>query len=247
MADINEHLRQIMEKSDKIGENGKGRGVTRLGYSPQEDSMHDCFRKIAKEEGLKFYTDQVGNSYAYLVEADKYDYIGSHLDSVVEGGKFDGPLGVALGLAVLLDARDKNIPIPLKIIALRTEESANFMYCMIGSKLITGNFDQSLKDDLRGLDGRFLKDIFEEKSYTFNPEPISDIKSYLEVHIEQGRVLEREKKKLGFVTTMAGSARLIVDLIGFAEHSGTTSMAIRKDSLTAAAEIILDVEKIAQN
>lgn len=246
MLEISKYLKDIMEKFNKVGQSPTGKGVTRLGYSPVEDQMHETFKKIAEDQGLKYYRDQVGNSYAYLKDYDKYDYIGSHLDSVVEGGKFDGVLGVALGLAVLLTARDREIDIPLKVIALRTEESSNFMYSMIGSKLITGNFDKSLIDELRSLDGKYLKDIFKEKGYTFDPEPISDIKNYIEVHIEQGRVLEEEGKKIGLITTIAGSSRFLVDLRGFAEHSGATPMNIRKDSLCAGAEIILNVEKIGK-
>lgn len=246
MSKMDKYVKIIFDKFKNIGNNDNGNGVTRLGYSPIEDAMHSCFIDIVKSEGLNYYTDEVGNSYAYLRKYDKYDYIGSHLDSVVEGGKFDGVLGVSVGLAILLVARDEEIDIPIKVVALRCEESSNFMVSMVGSKLITDNFDRSLIGDMRSLDGIYLKDLFKERSYSFYPKPIDDIKKFIELHIEQGRVLETEKKQIGIVNTIAGTSRFVVDLKGFAEHSGATPMSIRQDSLCAAADIILNVEKIGK-
>lgn len=242
--EFKKHLNNIMNEFNKIGNNEENKGVTRLGYSQIEDKMHECFLKIAKKENLQTYTDEVGNSYAYFKEYDKYDYIGSHLDSVVQGGKYDGVLGVAVGLALLIYLKDKNIDIPLKVIALRCEESSNFMYSMIGSKLITKSINEKSIEKLKSLDGKMLKDIFNEKSYSIKPSKISDIKKFIELHIEQGRVLESKNKKIGIVTTIAGSSRFIVKIKGMAEHSGATPMEIRKDSLCAASEIILEIERI---
>ena len=94
MGEFKKYLNNIMNEFNEIGNNEENKGVTRLSYSQTEDKMHECFLKIAKKENLQTYTDEVGNSYAYFKKYDKYDYIGSHLDSVVEGGKYDGVLGV---------------------------------------------------------------------------------------------------------------------------------------------------------
>mgnify|MGYP001546554095 CR=1 FL=1 len=246
MGEFKKYLNYIMNEFNKIGKNEENKGVTRLGYTKTEDKIHDCFLKIAKNEKLHTYRDEVGNSYAYLKKSKKYDYIGSHLDSVVEGGKYDGVLGVAIGLSLLLYLRDKKIDLPLKVIALRCEESSNFMYSMIGSKLITGSIDEKSLNNLTSLDRKRLKDIFREKSYSMNPSRISDIKNFIELHIEQGRVLESKNKKIGIVNTIAGSCRFLVRIKGLAEHSGATPMEIRKDSLCAASEIILEIENIGE-
>lgn len=247
MKEIKKYLSEILSRFSEIGSNGDGKGYTRLGYSDVEDQMHKCFLDYAKEYGLNTYTDKVGNSYVYIKEHEKYDYIGSHLDSVIEGGQFDGPLGVAVGLSILIYIKENNLDIPLKVIAFRNEESTNFLYATIGSKLITGKLDLETFNRLKSLNGEKLSDIFKEKSLNPNTEIISDIKSFMEIHIEQARVLESENKNIGIITTIAGSCRLIVTINGVAEHSGATPMDFRHDALCAASEIILKVEEIGNN
>jgi N-carbamoyl-L-amino-acid hydrolase len=131
------YLNYIMDRFYPIGEDSNG-GVTRLAYTALEDQMHEEFISIGKEEGYQISVDQVGNSYLSLGDYDEYYLVGSHLDSVVNGGRYDGVLGVAVGLLLLKVFKEEKIDIPLKVVALRCEESSNFMKATFGSSLITG-------------------------------------------------------------------------------------------------------------
>ena len=239
------YLNYIMDRFYPIGEDSNG-GVTRLAYTALEDQMHEEFISIGKEEGYQISVDQVGNSYLSLGDYDEYYLVGSHLDSVVNGGRYDGVLGVAVGLLLLKVFKEEKIDIPLKVVALRCEESSNFMKATFGSSLITGEVNPKDFELLKSRTGENLGDIFDNRGYSKNPEKIKGVKNYIELHIEQGRILESEDLKVGIVTVIAGNVRLKVNIKGMAEHSGATPMNIRQDALCGAAQIILGVEKIGQ-
>lgn len=247
MNSLKENLIQIMQEFYPIGANEESNGVTRLGYSEVEDKMHEKFLELAKAYGLGTYVDEVGNAYAYLGEYDEYHLIGSHLDSVIEGGRFDGVVGVATGLAILKYLKDENINLPIKTVAFRCEESSNFMHAMLGSNLVTGHVKFENIKELKNREGKTLGEIFTEKGYSFEPGIISGVKDYIEIHIEQGRVLEEHGNEIGIVNTIAGGIKIVAELEGMAEHAGATPMNLRADTLAATAEIILKVEKIAKN
>jgi len=238
------YMRYIMDRFYSIGEDESG-GVTRLGYTEAEDQMHNELVKIGREEGYKVEIDEVGNTFLSMNKPNNYYLIGSHLDSVVNGGRYDGVLGVAAGLLLLKRIKDSNLKIPLKVVAFRCEESANFMKATLGSSLITGEYDT--KDfNLKSKTGKTLGDIFKERGYSQKPEIIKGVSAYLELHIEQGRVLETENLSIGIVSSIAGNTRFKVNIEGMAEHSGATPMDIRKDALCDAAEIILGIERIGR-
>jgi len=238
------YLRYIMDRFYPIGEDRSG-GVTRLAYTEAEDQMHDELIKIGQEEGYKVEIDEVGNTFLSINKPDNYYLIGSHLDSVVNGGRYDGVLGVAAGLLLLKRIKESDFKIPLKVVAFRCEESANFMKATLGSSLITGEYDP--KDfNLKSKTGKALGQVFKERGYNPKPEIIKGVLAYLELHIEQGRVLETENLRIGVVSSIAGNTRFKVNIEGLAEHSGATPMNIRKDALCDAAEIILGIEKIGQ-
>ena len=132
-----QYLEYIFSKFYDIGANSYG-GVTRLGYSKIEDEMHDVFKALGEDEGFSTYIDEVGNTYvANDISDKKYYLIGSHLDSVVNGGRYDGVAGVIAGLLILKWTKDNNLDIPIRVGAFRCEESSNFGKCTIGSGLIT--------------------------------------------------------------------------------------------------------------
>ena len=126
----------VFGKFYNIGSTGTG-GVTRLGYSSVEDEMHEMFRKLGEEEGYRYITDEVGNSYICNTDDDDYYLIASHLDSVIEGGRYDGVAGVIAGMMVLRWIKENELDIPVRVGAFRCEESSNFGKCTIGSGLIT--------------------------------------------------------------------------------------------------------------
>lgn len=239
------YLKDIMDRFYPIGADEKG-GVTRLAYTEEEDLMHIELCRIGKEEGFLVQTDEVGNTFLSLEDYDEYYLVGSHLDSVVNGGRYDGVLGVAIGVLLLKEIKKEGLSIPLKVVAFRCEESSNFMKSTLGSGLITEGIREEDFNNLVSKIGVRLKDIFEDRGYNTSPEKIKGVKSYLELHIEQGRILENENIKIGIVDAIAGNIRLKVNIKGLAEHSGATPMNLRKDALCGASEIILGIEKIAQ-
>lgn len=225
-----------------------GGGVTRLGYTEVEDQMHDLFVKLGAQEGFTHFSDEVGNT--YVCNSDRargYHLIGSHLDSVIEGGRYDGVAGILAGLMVMKWIKEDGLNIPVRVGAFRCEESSNFGRATIGSGLITREATKHDIADVSGKDGRRLADIFEERGYNFAPSRIDSMLDYLEVHIEQGKVLEEFGEDVGIVQTIAGPRRFSIHILGTAEHSGATPMGMRTDALCAAAEIILEVEQIARD
>ena len=223
-------------------------GVTRLGYTEAEDEMHRRFTALAKELGCAVETDLAGNTYAYLAPADEYILIGSHLDSVIEGGRYDGVAGVMAGLLLLKRARDERCLLPLKVAAFRCEESSNFGCCTMGSGLVTHQLKEGPEQlaRLTGKNGVTLGDVFARRGLSLTPPRITGVRAYLELHIEQGKVLEETNTRVGVVSTIAGPRRWKLQLKGLAEHSGATPMSMRQDALCAAAEIVLAVEQIGR-
>ncbi|MDR1764516.1 MAG: hydantoinase/carbamoylase family amidase [Lachnospiraceae bacterium] len=236
----------LFDKFYNVGDTGTG-GVTRLGYTPAEDEMHGIFAALGAEEGYVTETDEVGNTYLSNLPADdSYYLIGSHLDSVIEGGRYDGVAGVIAGLMILHWLKPSGLHIPVKVVALRCEESSNFGRSTIGSGLITNEIYKHDVGEAIGKDGRTLSEIFAERGYSLQPKRIRGVRQYLELHIEQGKVLEEYGDRIGIVTTVAGPRRFNLHIIGQAEHSGATPMDMRKDALCAAAEIILEIEAIGK-
>ena len=174
--------------------------------------------------------------------------IGSHLDSVIQGGRYDGVAGVMAGLLLLKRAKEAGLKLPLKVAAFRCEESSNFGCCTMGSGLVAHQLKEGPEKlaQLTGKNGERLGDVFARRGLSLTPPPIAGVREYLELHIEQGKVLEETGTRVGVVSTIAGPRRWKLQLKGLAEHSGATPMSMRQDALCAAAEIVLAVERIGQ-
>lgn len=228
-----------------IGADESG-GVTRLGYTKNEDIMHGAIRNIARELGFKYSSDEVGNTYIYEKECDNYYLIGSHLDSVINGGRYDGVAGVVAGLLILKWIKENNLDIPLKVGAFRCEESSAFGMATVGSGLITKKMDIEKLKEVKNSEGVSLFETLRFKGYNPYCNKIQGIKEYFELHIEQGRRLEDSGLKIGIVDAIANATRYWLTIDGRQDHSGATPMGIRKDALCAAAEIIVELEKVAE-
>ena len=244
-----EYAEYLFDRFYGIGSSDNG-GVTRLGYTEVEDEMHDAFRALGDEKGYGNYEDEVGNTYLYDKDCDMdepYYLIGSHLDSVIEGGRYDGVAGVITGLMILNWAKRDNLGLPIRVGAMRCEESSNFGRSTIGSGLITKEVYKHDIGDAVNKRGETLREVFARKGYNLQPQRIQGIKQYIELHIEQGKVLEEYGDKVGIVQTIAGPRRFNIHIHGNAEHSGATPMGMRTDALCAAAEIILEIEEIGKS
>jgi beta-ureidopropionase / N-carbamoyl-L-amino-acid hydrolase len=226
-----------------------GAGVSRPAYSEIETRALDRLTEIANKHGLICDTDAGGNRWYSLPEhrdADRFLVIGSHIDSVPEGGNFDGLAGIVAGLVVLIRARGRDLRLPAKCLALRGEESAWFGSCYLGSRALTG---QMTKDQLAAChkgDGRSLADHMEELKIDTGSiaaaKPLLDlnrIAGYLELHIEQGPVLVERNLPAAVVTGIRGNIRYRnVTCTGEGGHSGAVPRAYRRDPVLAMADLL---------
>lgn len=221
-------------------------GVTRLGYTKNEDVMHGAIRNFAREMGLKYSSDEVGNTYVYDENYSEYYLIGSHLDSVISGGRYDGVAGVLAGLLILKWIKDNNLNIPLKVVAFRCEESSSFGMATVGSGLITKKLQIEKMKKVENTEGVSLYEALRFRGYNPECRKIEGVLNYFELHIEQGRILEDEGLKIGIINSIAAATRYWLTIDGRQDHSGATPMGMRQDALCAAGEIIIELEKIAK-
>ena len=221
-------------------------GVTRLGYTKNEDVMHGAIRNFAREMGLKYSSDEVGNTYVYEEDYSEYYLIGSHLDSVISGGRYDGVVGVLAGLLILKWIKDNKLNIPLKVVAFRCEESSSFGIATVGSGLMTKKLQIEKMKKVKNTEGVSLYEALKFRGYNPECKKIEGILNYFELHIEQGRILEDEGLKIGIINSIAAATRYWLTIDGRQDHSGATPMGMRQDALCAAGEIIIELEKIAK-
>lgn len=204
------------------------------------------------DAGMEVRIDAVGNVAGRYAASDpdaKTLLTGSHYDTVRNGGKYDGRLGILLPLAIVkhLHARGERLPYHLELIAFAEEEGVRFRSTFLGSRAVAGRFDMSLLD-ARDADGITMRTALQQAGHDPAAIPAiardpSTLLGYVEVHIEQGPVLLERGLPLGVVTAIAGSSRYLLALEGQAGHAGTTPMSMRRDAAAAAAEIVLLVER----
>lgn len=207
------------------------------------------------EAGLTCRSDAMGNLIGRY-EGQKLDQpallIGSHLDSVINAGHYDGMLGVMMGIELVshFSSQGKRLPFALEVIGFGDEEGSRFPASMLTSRVVAGSL-HDLPLEVCDQEGRALHEVM--KAYGLDPaqcrkaayEP-DKILAYLEAHIEQGPVLEDAGAPVGVVTAIAAQYRYRVTLRGVAGHAGTVPMRLRRDALTAASEMVLAVERLAR-
>jgi allantoate deiminase len=230
----------------EIGKQEDG-GITRLSFSREERQAKDLVMTFMREAELSIREDEAGNVIGRKegrIKDAPVILIGSHLDSVPNGGKFDCPLGVIAGIEVLQTMNEQGIVTenPIEVIAFTDEEGTRFGFGMIGSRAIAGTLTP---EELEHTDDNGISIAKAMKEAGFDPNNISNaakekgsVKAYLELHIEQGKVLENENLSVGIVSGIAGPLWTKWTLRGEAAHAGSTPMHIRKDPLVAAAKII---------
>jgi beta-ureidopropionase / N-carbamoyl-L-amino-acid hydrolase len=250
--------RRLLRDLNAIGRIGIGShgAVTRLVFSVKELRSRQLLIHLMRQAGLKIRIDAIGNIFGRLEGTDSKApavLAGSHLDTVIHGGKYDGPVGVIGALEAVRTIRENKIVVrsPLEVVCFVGEESSRFGFSTLGSSFVAGEVhpddlanavDQQgtkLADVLAGL-GISRRNLGAIKR---NPK---GLKAYLELHIEQGPILEAKGKKIGLVTAIAAPSRFRVVFIGQADHSGTTPMDMRKDALVASAQLIEYVEKVCR-
>ena len=247
--------RRLMRDLNAVGRIGIGShgAVTRLVFSVKELRSRQLLIHLMRQAGLKIHIDAIGNIFGRLDGANPKApavLAGSHLDTVIHGGKYDGPVGVIGALEAVRTIQENNIAFrsPLEVVCFVGEESSRFGFSTLGSSLVAGEVRP--KDLTNAVDqqGTKLADVLASLGISRrnlgaikrNP---NGLKAYLELHIEQGPILEAKKKRIGLVTAIAAPSRFRVVFTGQADHSGTTPMEMRKDALVASAQLIEYVEK----
>ena len=210
--------------------------------------LADWMRDAGMEVGIDAVGNVVGRYTADDPEA-KTLITGSHYDTVRNGGKYDGRLGILLPLAIVrqLHGRGERLPYHLELIAFAEEEGVRFRSTFLGSNAVAGRFDLALLDTLDA-GGTSMRVALEQAGHDPSSIPAiardsASLLGYVEVHIEQGPVLLEKGLPLGVVTAIAGSSRYLLELEGLASHAGTTPMSMRRDAAAAAAEVVLLVER----
>lgn len=230
--------------SSSIGSTDDG-GLHRLALSNEDKQMRDIFKQWMEEDGLNVRIDDFGNMYGRregkLKDAPVVAF-GSHLDTQPTGGRFDGILGVLSALEVIRVLNDEQYmtDYPLEIINFTNEEGARFRPPMLGSGGVAKVFDKNTIYSTTDDNGHLYEETLEAIDYKGNKENrLGQIKNFVELHIEQGPILEKEGKDIGIVSGIQGMNWLNIEIKGATNHAGPTPMDSRKDSLAAAAEMIV--------
>jgi len=249
--------RAVMERCDILG--GYSEESDRLTRRYGTSAMGQVNEKVAAwmhDAGMTARRDNAGNlvgRYEAGSAGARTLLLGSHLDTVRAAGKYDGPLGILTALACVqrLHDRQERLPFAIEIFAFADEEGLRFHSSYLGSKVVAGTFDPAT---LRLADSEGITLAGAMRTFGGNPDFLqaakrdgSDLLGYLEVHIEQGPVLEALNLPVGVVSSIAGQSRISVNFSGEAGHAGTVPMSLRRDALCAAAEFVLAVEALGRS
>lgn len=236
-----------------IGKTAEG-GCERLSMSEEDIAARKKLISMLEAEGLSPQEDETGAIWARLEGSDPQAapvLVGSHIDTVRNGGKYDGLLGVMLGFQAMRQIKEsgEQHKRAIELVVFPTEESARFNYPTVGSKLLSGKLEADKLKEMKDSEGISLYEALEARG--FNPSMPQNGRarlkrafSMVELHIEQGPLLESSRTPIGIVSAIAAPTRLSVIFEGEYAHSGACPMHLRHDALAAAAEFILIVEKI---
>jgi allantoate deiminase len=233
--------------------------LTRTFCSPAMRRANALVGSWMRMAGMQVRTDAIGNLIGHYSSKSKIKnqrskilLLGSHLDTVRNAGKFDGPLGVLVAIACVQHLHDSKTrpPFDIEVIGFADEEGVRYQSTYLGSKVLAGTFSPK---DLKRLDSDCISMADAIRRFGGKPEAIATAKlhpkrllGYAEVHIEQGPILEQRNISVGVVQAIAGQTRLRFNFSGQAGHAGTTPMSLRRDALCAAAEFISAVETFAR-
>lgn len=252
------NLQRVQDLIEKLASISSVSGeLTRLAFTKEDEKAHDVIIELCQKYDLSIRRDAIGN--LFIRKSGKEDHLpvvafGSHIDTVVNAGKFDGPLGSIAGLEILLQLCEQGVQTryPLELIIFTCEESSRFNFATLGSKVMCDKVSKEKLSTLRDKQGKDLAEAMAEIGMDFSlveqaKRDGKAFKCFFELHIEQGPRLENENKTIGVVTGIAAPIRGIVKINGQADHSGATAMHYRHDALLGGAELALAIEQAAIN
>ena len=246
VLEILEHLKSFGGSVDK--------GITRLAYSAEDLAAQKYIMEKMQELGMEVRRDYVGNIFARLPGKNPTlptIASGSHLDTVKQGGAYDGALGVVAALEAAYAIKEQGLEHPYEVIIFMAEESTRFGFATIGSKLLAGvgtpeTFSSATKKDELSYIEVLKQAGFEPDKYEQVKLDASKYAAFVELHIEQGRVLADSGEAIGVVENIAAPTRMKITIEGVADHSGATPMNFRKDALVSGAKLILAIEEVGK-
>lgn len=244
-------LQASLDEMARIGATPGG-GVTRLALSDEDRAARDLLRRWFEQAGLRVRIDDFGNMTGSRPGAEAHPgpavVLASHLDSVRQGGRFDGAYGVLAGLEVVRTLNDHGVAtrLPLEVVNWTNEEGVRFEPAMLASGAVAGRFDRDYVYGRTDRDQLRFEDELRRIGYLGEPDHRpGPAAAYLELHIEQGPVLEDAGLAVGVVEGIVGITWLEVTLEGRADHAGPSPMPLRADALAAAARMISGVQQLA--
>ncbi|MET7387958.1 allantoate amidohydrolase [Streptomyces sp. NPDC005529] len=238
-----------------IGRSSASGGYRRFAWTGADTDCRAWFRQQAESRGLTCELDRNGNQWAWLGDPAAGDAVvtGSHLDSVPDGGAFDGPLGVVSSFAALDELRARGVEFtrPLGIVNFGDEEGARFGLACVGSRLAAGQLTVEQAHRLTDADGVTLPQAMERAGYdpgTIGPDPerLGRIGAFVELHVEQGRALDISGDQVGIASAIWPHGRWRFDFRGEANHAGTTRLVDRRDPMLSYAETVLSARQEAR-
>ncbi|GAA4313747.1 allantoate amidohydrolase [Streptomyces venetus] len=238
-----------------IGRSSASGGYRRFAWTAADLDCRAWFKEQAESRQLAYEVDRNGNQWAWLGDPDAGDAVvtGSHLDSVPDGGAFDGPLGVVSSFAALdeLRARGTDLTKPLAIVNFGDEEGARFGLACVGSRLTAGQLTREQAHRLTDGEGVTLPRAMEAAGYDPDavgpdPERLARIGAFVELHVEQGRALDLTGDRVGIASAIWPHGRWRFDFRGEANHAGTTRLADRHDPMLSYAETVLAARREAE-
>ncbi len=249
----------VMQRCDMLGTySEESDRLTRPFASPAMHKVNEIVAQWMRSAGMSVEQDATGNligRYEAQSPGTKTLLLGSHLDTVRNAGKYDGPLGVMIALACVerLHARKERLPFAIEVLGFADEEGLRYHSAYIGSKAMTGTLDVEALH-LIDADGISMEQAIRSFGGNLDPDTLptarwqrDELLAYCEIHIEQGPILEVQKLPVGIVSAISCQKRITVRFTGEAGHAGTVPMSLRRDALCAAAEFILAVETFARS
>lgn len=244
---------RLVERLNRLGQEGalEGGGVNRLALTPADKAGRDLIVSWMKQLGMRVSIDRIGNIIATREGSDPNAapvMTGSHIDTVRTGGLYDGNLGVLAGLEVVECLNELNIKTrhPIAVAVFTNEEGARFSPDMMGSLVYVGGMPLEEALDTRGIDGETVRDCLNEIGYAGTSENSTpSVHAFLELHIEQGPVLDEEQIQIGVVEQVQGISWTEYTFEGVSNHAGTTPMRLRKDAGFAAMSVANHVREVA--
>jgi allantoate deiminase len=253
MADLDALTDEVLARCDALGQISDEPGcLTRTFLSPATKQVHELLETWMRNAGLAVRRDAIGNLIGrHAGTTERVFAVGSHIDTVPNAGKFDGTLGVLLGVAAAKAIASRSFRRALEVIAFSEEEGVRFRMPYLGSRAVCGSFDFGLLDSIDDVFGLTLSEAL--RDFGCDPAaiasaayPPNQLAGFFEAHIEQGPVLESLNLPLGVVTAIIGQNRFWLRFTGHAGHAGAQPMDLRRDALAAAAEFVTAVEQAAR-